>query len=83
MSKLLRVQPPAVCSKLQVAKEDLLEISREDHIRIVFLLHLIREFESTVLDLWEENMVHGPAHISIGQEAVAGRCICTMQNPAT
>lgn len=71
MSKLLKVQPAAVCSRLQVAKEDLLEISREDHIRIVFLLHMIREFESTVLDLWEENMVHGPAHISIGQEAVA------------
>lgn len=71
MSKLMKVQPPAECSRLQVAEEDLLEISREDHIRMVFLLHMIRQFESTVLDLWEENLVHGPAHISIGQEAVA------------
>ncbi|WP_396658256.1 thiamine pyrophosphate-dependent enzyme [Microbacterium sp.] len=34
-------------------------------------LHLIRAFEETVLELAAENLVHGPAHSSIGQEGGA------------
>ncbi len=34
-------------------------------------LHLIRAFEETVLELASENLVHGPAHSSIGQEGGA------------
>ncbi|MEU1276135.1 thiamine pyrophosphate-dependent enzyme [Streptomyces sp. NPDC005799] len=34
-------------------------------------LHLIRAFEETVLDLAADNLVHGPAHSSIGQEGGA------------
>jgi 2-oxoisovalerate dehydrogenase E1 component len=34
-------------------------------------LHLIRAFEETVLDLAGEQLVHGPAHSSIGQEGGA------------
>ncbi len=34
-------------------------------------LHLIRAFEETVLELAGENLVHGPAHSSIGQEGGA------------
>ena len=34
-------------------------------------LHLIRAFEEAVLELASENLVHGPAHASIGQEGGA------------
>ncbi|MBC7291652.1 MAG: MFS transporter [Actinotalea sp.] len=34
-------------------------------------LHLIRAFEEAVLDLAGQNLVHGPAHSSIGQEGGA------------
>jgi 2-oxoisovalerate dehydrogenase E1 component len=34
-------------------------------------LHLIRAFEETVLELAAENLVHGPAHSSVGQEGGA------------
>ena len=34
-------------------------------------LHLIRAFEEAVLELAAENLVHGPAHSSIGQEGGA------------
>jgi 2-oxoisovalerate dehydrogenase E1 component len=34
-------------------------------------LHLIRAFEETVLELAAQNLVHGPAHSSIGQEGGA------------
>lgn len=35
------------------------------------LLFVIRQFEETLLDLKDRNLVHGPVHSSIGQEAVA------------
>lgn len=39
-------------------------------------MHLIRAFEETVLELAGENLVHGPAHSSIGQEGGAvGSCV--------
>jgi 2-oxoisovalerate dehydrogenase E1 component len=34
-------------------------------------LHLIRRFEETLLELKAKELVHGPVHTSIGQEAVA------------
>ncbi|MFM6974565.1 MAG: thiamine pyrophosphate-dependent enzyme [Agromyces sp.] len=34
-------------------------------------MHLIRAFEESVLELASENLVHGPAHSSIGQEGGA------------
>ncbi len=71
MGKLINIQPPATCSRLQVSQKDFRDVAPADHIRILFLLHLVRAFESAVLDLKDENLVHGPAHISIGQEAVA------------
>ena len=71
MSRMIKQQAPAVCRRLEVSKKDLLEIGRDDLVRMLFLLHLIREFESTVLDLHDSGLVHGPAHSSIGQEAIA------------
>lgn len=35
------------------------------------LIILIRGFERTLLDLKDQNLIHGPVHSSIGQEAVA------------
>lgn len=35
------------------------------------MLHLVRAFEETVLELAAEGLVHGPAHSSIGQEGAA------------
>ncbi|HEY6455432.1 MAG TPA: thiamine pyrophosphate-dependent enzyme [Steroidobacteraceae bacterium] len=35
------------------------------------MLHVTRTFEETVLLLWREGLIHGPAHSSIGQEAGA------------
>ncbi|UCF92431.1 MAG: 2-oxo acid dehydrogenase subunit E2 [Desulfobacterales bacterium] len=71
MSRRIKLQPPAVCSRLQVSSKDLLETNKDDLICMLFLLHLVREFETTVLDLKDAELVHGPAHVSIGQEAVA------------
>jgi 2-oxoisovalerate dehydrogenase E1 component len=71
MSKRVQVKMPAKCRRLEVDKTDLLSIDRGDLVQMLFLLHLVREFETTVLDFSETGLVHGPAHVSVGQEAVA------------
>ena len=46
-------------------------IGRLDLLRMLSLIYLVREFETRLLELKDEDLVHGPVHASIGQEAVA------------
>jgi 2-oxoisovalerate dehydrogenase E1 component len=71
MSKLIRKRAPATCHRLQTTDEDLRAIDHDDLTYMLFLLHLIRAFEVEVLALKDEDLIHGPVHASIGQEAVA------------
>ncbi len=47
-------------------------------LQILNHLHLIRAFEETVLELAGEQLVHGPAHSSIGQEGAAVGCMAAL-----
>ena len=71
MAKLIRKEPPAVCNSLEVSDEDLLAIGRDDLVRMLALIYVIREFEIRLLDLKDADLIHGPVHTSVGQEAVA------------
>ncbi|NLD71846.1 MAG: MFS transporter, partial [Chloroflexi bacterium] len=71
MSNLIPVPPPAACHELRVDDEDLLGIGRSDLARMAFLLYLVRDFETQVLEFKDVDLVHGPAHTSVGEEAVA------------
>jgi len=51
MSKLEKVAPTGACHRLHVSAADFRKIKNVDHLRMLFLLHLIREFENTLLDL--------------------------------
>ncbi|MFL7808326.1 MAG: thiamine pyrophosphate-dependent enzyme, partial [Anaerolineae bacterium] len=44
---------------------------RNDLVDMLFYLYVIRAFEVEVLKLKDEDLIHGPVHASIGQEAVA------------
>ena len=79
MSRFERIAPTAECLRLRVSEKDFLEISKVDHHRMLFLVHLIRAFENTLLDLKDENLVHGPVHTSIGQEANAAAAAVVLQ----
>jgi len=57
--------------ELTTTREDWRRADPELLIGILVELHLIRAFEETVLELASENLVHGPAHSSIGQEGGA------------
>jgi 2-oxoisovalerate dehydrogenase E1 component len=71
MSQWIPQPPPATCHRLEVSEQDLHAIPTDDLQRMTLLLYLIRDFELKVLDLKDADLVHGPAHTSIGQEAVA------------
>ncbi len=71
MSRRIPLKPPAVCSKFEVTPEDVVRTPRDRLTWMLFLLFAIREFETRVLALKDADLVHGPAHSSIGQEAVA------------
>jgi 2-oxoisovalerate dehydrogenase E1 component len=57
--------------QLTTTKEDWRKADPKLLIGILVQLHLIRAFEEAVLELATENLVHGPAHASIGQEGGA------------
>lgn len=71
MVKQERLSPPAVCTRLVISEEDISSITRVDLMRMLEMIYLVRAFETAVLDLKDADLVHGPAHTSIGQEAVA------------
>jgi len=71
MPKLVERELQAHCHALQKGPDDLARIPRGDLARMLLLLYLVREFETAVLDLKDRDLVHGPAHTSVGQEAIA------------
>lgn len=79
MSRLVERAAPAKCHELKVSEVDIHAIERDDLLRMLFLLHLIRVFEETVLELKEADLIHGPAHASIGQEAVAAGVVVALR----
>ena len=56
---------------MRIDDDDLDGIERRDMLQMLFLVYLVRAFEEQVLILKDADLIHGPAHTSIGQEAVA------------
>jgi len=57
--------------EIHATEEDWLQADARTMVRVLYNLNLIRAFEEAVLELAGENLVHGPAHSSIGQEGAA------------
>jgi len=86
MPKLIPQAPPATCHRLEVTDDDVIAacdnvVARSDHIAMLFHLHMIRAFEVEVLKLKDEDLIHGPVHASIGQEAVAAAVAVVLDRP--
>jgi 2-oxoisovalerate dehydrogenase E1 component len=71
MSRLITQKPPSTCHLLQTGDDDLQVAQRDDLVRMLALLYLVHEFEASLLELKRLELVHGPVHSSIGQEAVS------------
>ncbi len=61
--------------RIAADESDWSEIEPAGHLRMLEQMFLIRDFEQKLLDLAKEGVLHGPAHSSIGQEAVAVGCM--------
>lgn len=71
MSRKINVKPPAVCKRFELDKNDVLKIDTTTHAWMAFFLYLVRKFEARLLEFKGDDLLYGPIHSSIGQEAIA------------
>ena len=69
--KLTPLPAPAPLYAFTRSEKDLAGQSRADQLWILQQMLLIRAFEEKLLALKDRDLIHGPVHTSIGQEAVA------------
>lgn len=63
---------------IRSTEEDWSSIAPVEHRQMLEQLLLIRKFEERLLDLVRQNLLHGPAHSSIGQEGAAVGCMSVL-----
>lgn len=63
---------------LIVQDSDWAQLTRAEAMRLTTLFLAARRFEEKILQLDKLNLVHGPAHSSIGQEGGAAGCIAAL-----
>lgn len=71
MSRFRELEPDFDWKRVEVGLEDIGSQDRQCLLSMLQEIHLIRAFETTVLELKRRKLVHGPVHSSVGQEAVA------------
>lgn len=71
MPDIIELAPAAPWQEIRSTAADWDQADPRGLLRMLHHLHLIRAFEETVLELESEGLVHGPAHVSIGQEGGA------------
>ena len=69
--KLKKIKVSAPMRLVEVTDEDRNAVSRSRQLWILHQMQLIRAFEEKLLLLKDENLINGPVHTSVGQEAVA------------
>jgi len=75
MPKIVNLKPAAPWQEIRSTPADWDKAGPKSLLRMHRDLHLVRAFEETVLELKNEDLVHGPAHCSIGQD---GGAVATM-----
>ena len=78
MSKTVELRTETPWLRLEVTDEDWVGIDPSLHLRMYEQLLLVRRFEERLLALKSEDLLHGPAHASIGQEGAAVGCMSTL-----
>lgn len=72
------IRPKASGRTYEFGEDDWSCLSKSDLVRIVTLFLVARRFEEKILQLDKLDLVHGPAHSSIGQEGGAAGCIAAL-----
>lgn len=71
MAKLKKLKPVFDWAEVVADEQDWTAPSPAALRNLLFQLYLVRRFEQNLLELKKNNLIHGPVHTSIGQEAVA------------
>ena len=79
MAKLINLKPGAPWAEVRATDADWDRIGQKALSEMHFHLHLVRAFEEAVADLDGQGLVHGPAHISIGQDGGAVGAIAPLR----
>jgi 2-oxoisovalerate dehydrogenase E1 component len=79
MAKLINLKPGASWQEVRATDADWDRLGKKALSEMHFHLHLVRAFEETVADLDGQGLVHGPAHISIGQDGGAVGAIAPLR----
>lgn len=74
MARFDTVELECKLKRYSIDDNDLNAIEKDEHLKMLELIYLIRNFEQTLLKLKDSQLVNGPVHTSIGQEAVAAGC---------
>ncbi|KAA0892839.1 thiamine pyrophosphate-dependent enzyme [Pusillimonas sp. ANT_WB101] len=76
--RLIPVTNSTNMQQLEVEEDDWSLLTPAEAKRLVTLLLTARHFEESILQLDKLNLVHGPAHSSLGQEGGAAGCIAAL-----
>lgn len=80
--QLQLIEPRTAMHTLQVEEADWQRLGRDGAKRLVTLMQAARRFEEAILKLDKLDLVHGPAHSSLGQEGAAAGCIAGLPGDA-
>lgn len=69
------VLPSGSITEIIPAAEDFLSVPAKPLRSMLFQICLVRSFEERLLELKDRDLIHGPVHSSIGQEASAAGCM--------
>ncbi len=71
MSKTINLKPDAPWQEIRATPADWDKLGKDDALQMHNHLHIVRAFEETVLEFDGDGLVHGPAHVSVGQDGGA------------
>jgi 2-oxoisovalerate dehydrogenase E1 component len=71
MVKIVDLAHESPWQEIRSTPKDWEDLGRDGLLQLLYQLQVVRSFEETVLQMESEGMVHGPAHVSIGQEGGA------------
>lgn len=80
MPKSKNIKPDVLWQEIHSTEADWNRLGAEEVMHMYSQLHLIRAFEESVVDLDSEGLIHGPAHVSIGQDGGAVGAIASLRD---
>lgn len=80
MSEVTKLITETPWLRIDASDEDWKNINERNHIQMYEQMLLIRRFEERLLNLKSEDLLHGPAHASIGQEGAAVGCMSALNS---